>query len=68
MPRNDTTEEPLKSWQIARIEEDLAAAKAGAVIPAGKVFAEIAKRQGWNPFSTFSEWSSDADARAYHDL
>ena len=68
MPQNDTTEEPLKSWQIARIEAGLAAAKAGAIIPAGKVFAEIARRQGRNPFSTFSEWSSDADARAYRDL
>ena len=36
------------AWQIARIEEGLAAERGGATIEAESVFAEIAARHGWD--------------------
>jgi predicted transcriptional regulator len=37
------------AWQIERIREGIAAADAGDVIPAEKVFADIAAKHGWIP-------------------
>ncbi len=36
------------AWQTERIEEGLAAARAGRVRPAEDVFAEIAAKHGWD--------------------
>jgi predicted transcriptional regulator len=36
------------AWQIERIKDGLAAARAGHVRPAEDVFADIAARRGWS--------------------
>lgn len=35
------------AWQVERIKEGLADARAGRVLPADDVFTEIAARHGW---------------------
>lgn len=35
------------AWQVDRIKEGLADAKAGHVFPANEVFAEMAAKHGW---------------------
>ena len=37
------------AWQIERIEAGKAAARHGEVLPAQKVFADIAAKRGWTP-------------------
>ena len=37
------------TWQIERIEAGKAATRQGEVLPAEKVFADIAAKRGWAP-------------------
>jgi predicted transcriptional regulator len=43
-----TSEKGREAWQIAHIEAGLADTKAGRVVSADALFAEIAAKHGWS--------------------